>query len=105
GGARRHRSTCWRWTSSSSRSRRRRSSISSDIPYPSLRRTSTSHGHLPVEGVLAWLKPVYERWLAWKAAADVDARPYVEIRAWDTSRRAQITRTESGQASGRQHQE
>ena len=36
-----------------------------------------------VAGALAWLKPVYERWLAWKATVDLDTKPYVEIRAED----------------------
>ncbi|MGN9789209.1 sulfotransferase [Nonomuraea sp. ZG12] len=36
-----------------------------------------------VDGALAWLKPVYGRWLAWKATADLDTRRYVEIRAED----------------------
>jgi len=36
-----------------------------------------------VDGTLAWLKPVYDRWLAWKATADLDTKRYVEIRAED----------------------
>ncbi|WP_431916449.1 sulfotransferase family protein [Nonomuraea jabiensis] len=36
-----------------------------------------------VDGVLAWLKPVYDRWLVWKATADLDTKRYVEIRAED----------------------
>ncbi|WP_242893107.1 sulfotransferase family protein [Actinomadura litoris] len=36
-----------------------------------------------VDGVLAWLKPIYDRWLAWKATADLDTRRYVEIKAED----------------------
>jgi hypothetical protein len=36
-----------------------------------------------VDGALAWLKPVYDRWLAWKAGVDLNARPYIEIRAED----------------------
>lgn len=36
-----------------------------------------------VDGVLAWLKPVYDRWLAWKAAADLTGKRYVEVRAED----------------------
>ncbi|TDE60458.1 sulfotransferase [Nonomuraea mesophila] len=36
-----------------------------------------------VDGVLAWLKPVYDRWLAWKATAGLGARRYVELRAED----------------------
>ncbi len=36
-----------------------------------------------VDGVLAWLKPVYERWLAWKTTVDLTDRRYVEVRAED----------------------
>ena len=36
-----------------------------------------------VDGVLAWLAPVYGRWLTWKAAADLTGRRYVEVRAED----------------------
>lgn len=36
-----------------------------------------------VDGALAWLKPVYDRWLAWKATADLTGRRYVEVRAED----------------------
>jgi len=36
-----------------------------------------------VDGALAWLKPVYGRWLAWKATADLDTKRYVEVRAED----------------------
>ncbi|WP_433384839.1 sulfotransferase family protein [Actinoplanes sp. CA-142083] len=36
-----------------------------------------------VEGALAWVRPVYERWLAWKATADLTGRRYVEVRAED----------------------
>ena len=36
-----------------------------------------------VDGVLAWLKPVYDRWLAWKATADLTGRRYVEVKAED----------------------
>ncbi|WP_155370953.1 sulfotransferase family protein [Catellatospora vulcania] len=47
-----------------------------------------------VDGALAWLKPVYERWLAWKATADLAGRRYVEVKAedlaadWPEQRRA-----------------
>ena len=47
-----------------------------------------------VDGALAWLKPVYDRWLAWKATADLTGRRYVEVRAedlaanWPEQRRA-----------------
>ena len=47
-----------------------------------------------VEGALAWLRPVYDRWLAWKATADLAGRRYVEVRAedlaanWPEQRRA-----------------
>jgi hypothetical protein len=36
-----------------------------------------------VEGALAWLRPVYDRWLAWKAAACLSGRTYLEVRAED----------------------
>lgn len=36
-----------------------------------------------VDGALAWLKPVYDRWLAWKTTADLTGRRYVEVRAED----------------------
>jgi hypothetical protein len=36
-----------------------------------------------VEGVLAWLEPVYDRWLGWKATADLHDRRYVEVKAED----------------------
>lgn len=51
-----------------------------------------------VEGALAWLKPVYDRWLAWKATADLTGRRYVEVRAedlaadWPEQRRALFER-------------
>jgi omega-hydroxy-beta-dihydromenaquinone-9 sulfotransferase len=47
-----------------------------------------------VDGALAWLKPVYDRWLAWKASADLTGRRYVEVKAedlaanWPEQRRA-----------------
>jgi hypothetical protein len=34
-------------------------------------------------GVLAWVRPVYDRWLAWKATADLTGRRYVEVKAED----------------------
>ncbi|MCW2929204.1 MAG: hypothetical protein JWM19_166 [Actinomycetia bacterium] len=36
-----------------------------------------------VDGALAWLKPVYDRWLAWKTTVDLTGRRYVEVRAED----------------------
>jgi hypothetical protein len=36
-----------------------------------------------VDGALAWVKPVYDRWLAWKATADLTGRRYVEVKAED----------------------
>jgi omega-hydroxy-beta-dihydromenaquinone-9 sulfotransferase len=36
-----------------------------------------------VDGALAWLKPVYDRWLAWKATVDLTGRRYVEVAAED----------------------
>ena len=36
-----------------------------------------------VEGALAWLKPVYDRWLAWKTTVDLTRKRYVEVRAED----------------------
>ena len=47
-----------------------------------------------VDGALAWLKPVYHRWLAWKATADLTGKRYVEVKAedlaadWPEQRRA-----------------
>ena len=47
-----------------------------------------------VDGALAWLTPVYHRWLAWKATADLRGRRYVEVKAedlatdWPEQRRA-----------------
>ena len=51
-----------------------------------------------VDGALAWLKPVYDRWLAWKATADLTDKRYVEVRAedlaadWPGQRRALFER-------------
>ncbi|MEU0195307.1 sulfotransferase [Streptomyces afghaniensis] len=36
-----------------------------------------------VDGALAWLKPVYDRWLAWKATVDLAAKRNVEVKAED----------------------
>lgn len=36
-----------------------------------------------VEGALAWVAPVYDRWLSWKAGADLAGRRYVEVKAED----------------------
>ncbi|MFD7409828.1 sulfotransferase family protein [Streptomyces sp. NPDC059866] len=36
-----------------------------------------------VDGALAWLKPVYDRWLAWKTTVDLTDKRYVEVRAED----------------------
>ena len=36
-----------------------------------------------VDGALAWLKPVYDRWLAWKSTVDLTAKRYVEVKAED----------------------
>jgi hypothetical protein len=50
------------------------------------------------EGALAWLKPVYDRWLDWKGAAELDNKPYTEVRAedlaadWPAQRRALFER-------------
>jgi omega-hydroxy-beta-dihydromenaquinone-9 sulfotransferase len=47
-----------------------------------------------VDGALAWLKPVYDRWLAWKTTADLTGKRYVEVKAedlaanWPQQRRA-----------------
>ena len=47
-----------------------------------------------VDGALAWLKPLYDRWLAWKATVDLTDKRYVEVRAedlaanWPDQRRA-----------------
>ena len=47
-----------------------------------------------VDGALAWLTPVYHRWLAWKATADSTGKRYVEVKAedlavgWPEQRRA-----------------
>jgi hypothetical protein len=51
-----------------------------------------------VDGALAWVKPVYERWLVWKATAGLTGRRYVEVRAedlaadWPGQRRALFER-------------
>ena len=47
-----------------------------------------------VDGVLAWLTPIYDRWLGWKASVDLTGKRYVEVRAedlaanWPQQRRA-----------------
>lgn len=47
-----------------------------------------------VEGALAYLTPIYDRWLTWKSSTDLTARRYVEIKAedlaadWPKQRRA-----------------
>jgi omega-hydroxy-beta-dihydromenaquinone-9 sulfotransferase len=47
-----------------------------------------------VDGALAWLKPVYDRWLAWRTTVDLTDKRYVEVRAedlaadWPAQRRA-----------------
>jgi hypothetical protein len=47
-----------------------------------------------VEGALAWVKPVYDRWLAWKGTVDLTGKRYVEVKAedlaadWPEQRRA-----------------
>lgn len=47
-----------------------------------------------VDGALAWLKPVYDRWVAWKTTVDLTDKRYVEVRAedlaanWPEQRRA-----------------
>jgi len=51
-----------------------------------------------VDGALAWLKPVYARWLTWKATVDLTDKRYVEVRAedlaadWPGQRRALFER-------------
>jgi hypothetical protein len=47
-----------------------------------------------VDGALAWLEPLYRRWLTWKATADLDTKRYLEVKAedlaadWPTQRKA-----------------
>lgn len=36
-----------------------------------------------VDGALAYLKPIYHRWLAWKATVDLTGRRYLEVKAED----------------------
>jgi hypothetical protein len=51
-----------------------------------------------VDGALAWLTPVYDRWLTWKNTADLTSRRYVEVKAedlaadWPEQRRALFER-------------
>jgi omega-hydroxy-beta-dihydromenaquinone-9 sulfotransferase len=48
--------------------------------------------------VLAWLVPIYDRWLSWKATADLTSRRYVEVAAedlaadWPAQRRSLFAR-------------
>jgi hypothetical protein len=50
------------------------------------------------EGALDWVKPVLDRWLAWKATVDLTGKRYVEVRAedlaadWPGQRRALFER-------------
>ncbi|MGW4498933.1 sulfotransferase family protein [Micromonospora sp. NPDC004336] len=51
-----------------------------------------------VDGALAYLKPVYQRWLTWKSTFDLTGRRYVEVKAedlaadWPGQRRALFER-------------
>lgn len=36
-----------------------------------------------VDGALTWLKPIYDRWLAWKATAELGTKRYVEVSVED----------------------
>lgn len=51
-----------------------------------------------VDGALAYLTPVYQRWLAWRDTVDLTGRRYVEVRAedlaadWPAQRRALFER-------------
>ncbi|MEV4537666.1 sulfotransferase [Asanoa sp. NPDC049518] len=51
-----------------------------------------------VDGALDWVKPVYDRWLGWKAGTDLTNRRYVEVKAedlaadWPGQRRALFER-------------
>jgi omega-hydroxy-beta-dihydromenaquinone-9 sulfotransferase len=51
-----------------------------------------------VDGALAYLKPVYHRWLTWKNAVDLTGRRYIEVKAedlaadWPGQRRALFER-------------
>jgi hypothetical protein len=36
-----------------------------------------------VDGALAWLRPVYDRLITWKATVDLNTKPYIEVRAED----------------------
>ena len=51
-----------------------------------------------VDGALAYLKPVYDRWLTWKNTVDLTGRRYVEVKAedlaadWPGQRRALFER-------------
>ncbi|MDG4801325.1 hypothetical protein [Micromonospora sp. WMMD980] len=51
-----------------------------------------------VDGALAYLVPIYRRWLTWRDTADLAGRRYVEVRAedlaadWPGQRRALFAR-------------
>jgi hypothetical protein len=51
-----------------------------------------------VDGALAYLKPVYDRWLTWRNTADLTGRRYIEVKAedlaadWPGQRRALFER-------------
>ncbi|MFG1954046.1 sulfotransferase family protein [Micromonospora sp. NPDC048830] len=51
-----------------------------------------------VDGALAYLKPVYHRWLTWKNTVDLTGRRYIEVKAedlaadWPGQRRALFER-------------
>ncbi|MFI7430848.1 sulfotransferase family protein [Micromonospora sp. NPDC049836] len=51
-----------------------------------------------VDGALAYLTPIYHRWLTWKGTADLTGRRYVEVKAedlaadWPAQRRALFER-------------
>jgi hypothetical protein len=45
--------------------------------------TISSYRFRPSNGALAWLKPIYDRWLAWKTTVDLTGKRYVEVRAED----------------------
>lgn len=36
-----------------------------------------------IDGVLAYLKPIYQRWLGWKDSTDLTGRRYIEVKAED----------------------
>jgi hypothetical protein len=53
-----------------------------------------------VDGALAYLTPVYHRWLTWKNTVDLTGRRYLEVKAedlaadWPAQRRALFERLE-----------